>query len=108
MDTTEALVTEFIPVDMFPHPADEIVEGAQTVESIPGVVDTLQNTRNALIWNSQGRNQNRDVWKGLENLRMERLEEYKAADLEAQRISALIESAQLGMSRATEAMQGST
>lgn len=107
-DTTEALVTEFIPFDLLPHPADEIIDGAQTVESIPGVVGTLQNTRDALIWNSQGRNQNRKAWMDLDNLRQGKQEEYKAADLEAQRISTLIESAQLGMSRATEAMQGRT
>lgn len=106
--TTEALVTELIPFNMFPHPADEIMYDAQKVESIPGVVGTLKNTRNALIWKSQGRNQNRDAWIKLENLRHGTQEEYKSADLESQRISALIESAQLAMSRATEAMKGET
>jgi thiazole synthase ThiGH ThiG subunit len=105
-DTTEALVTEMIPFDLLPHLADEILDGAQTVESIPGVVGTLKNTRNALIWKSQGRNQNRDAWSKLEILRQGTQTEYKAADLDSQRISALIESAQLGMSRASEAMNG--
>jgi len=107
-DTTEALVTEFIPFNLLPHPADEIMEGAQTVDSIPGVVGTLKNTRDALIWQSQGRNQNREAWTKLENLRQEAQGEYNAADLESHRISGLIESAQLGINRASEAMNGRT
>lgn len=106
-DTTEALVTESIPFSLFPHPADEIIDGAQTVASVPGVVGTLENTRNALIWKSQGSNQNREAWFKLEKLRQRTQEELKATDLDGQRISALIESAQLEMSRASEAMNGS-